>query len=78
MSHDENAFLTLGEAATTMRMTEDYARRQCHSGALVATKLGNRWRIRTTDLDAFMSGGSAPAARERDKNLTARQQKRAS
>lgn len=69
--------LTLDEVATEIRMSKDYVRKQCESGALVAKKLGNRWRIIRRDLDAFMVDG-IPSKRTRDTRLSARQQKAAS
>lgn len=56
-------FLTTDEVAGVIRRTPDYVRRQCESGSLRAKKLGNAWRIRPADLDAFMSGSPAPATR---------------
>lgn len=56
-------YLTTGEAAVKIRTSPDYVRRQCENGNLRAKKLGNTWRIKPADLDAFMSGSPAPATR---------------
>lgn len=71
-------FLTTEEAAALIKMQPDYVARQCKAGQIKAKKLGTTWRIRRADLDAFMAGGMAPATRDRSKDLTVRQQKRAS
>lgn len=69
----EPEFLTTAEVGAVIRMSADYVARQCNAGNLRAKRLGKDWRIRRSDLDAFMSGDPAPAARQR---LSARQMRR--
>lgn len=65
-------WLNTAEVGELLRKTPEWVARQCHSGALRATKLGNDWRIEESAVAEFMSG-PVPAARKR---LTARQLRR--
>lgn len=64
-------WLTTEDVAARIGMDPEYVRRQCAAGNLAAKKLGTVWRIHPEDLETFMRGSAAPAARE--KRLTARQ-----
>lgn len=69
-------YLTTRGAGDIIQMSEDYVARQCEQGNIVATKLGNTWRITREALDAFMAPStSVPPARV---GRTARQRRRSS
>gem|GEM_PF-7028000 len=47
--------MTVSEVATGLRMDEHYVYRCINSGKLPATKHGNRYRIRVSDYQAFIT-----------------------
>lgn len=49
-----SAYLTAEEAATQIRVSTDWIRRQCNAKVIPATKVGREWRITPDDLDSFM------------------------
>jgi excisionase family DNA binding protein len=57
-----STILTKQEAASYARCTPRYLERQVRAGRLKALKpTGKLWRIRRTDLDAFLESGASIA-----------------
>lgn len=54
--------LFIDEVAGELRLSTKTIRRHIQSGALRATKQGNRWFIRRSAVEAFKDGGRVPAA----------------
>jgi excisionase family DNA binding protein len=54
VSEDEE-LLTVSEVAQALRMDEHYVYRCINAGKLPATKHGNRYRIRRSDYQAFIT-----------------------
>lgn len=70
---------TVEEVAAELGVNPEYVRRQCKNGALVGTKLGNKWRIHDDAVKAFMAAGKKPASqpgRGKDTKKSARQLRR--
>ncbi|YCK81362.1 helix-turn-helix domain-containing protein [Arthrobacter sp. D3-18] len=61
----DDELMTVAEVATALRMDEHYVYRCINSGKLLATKHGNRYRIRASDYQAFIT--PAPKVVERPK-----------
>ena len=58
MADEVGRWLTVGEVAETLRVTEETVRRWVRAGALPVLDLGSRsggYRIRRDDLDAFIA-----------------------
>jgi excisionase family DNA binding protein len=56
MSTNDSEVLTLGEAATYLRVHRRTMNRLLRQGVVPGTKIGRQWRIRRTDLDqVFMA-----------------------
>jgi excisionase family DNA binding protein len=47
------SFLTIREAAEVLRLSERTVRKYVKSGEIRGKLIGNRWRFRRADLDAF-------------------------
>jgi excisionase family DNA binding protein len=50
--------LTVQQAAEYVQLTIETIRRACRTGDLRASKIGMAWRIRSTDLDAWLEANS--------------------
>jgi excisionase family DNA binding protein len=50
-----NGILTVPEVATTLNVTQEYVRRLLRNKRLTGFKLGDVWRVKSEDLDAFIS-----------------------
>jgi excisionase family DNA binding protein len=57
----ETPFLTPEEAAQYLRLHPDTMYRLLQRGDLPALKVGRQWRVRRSDLDAYLRG-EAPGA----------------
>jgi excisionase family DNA binding protein len=58
-----STILTKAEAATYLRCTNRYLERQVRAGRLKALRPSRKfWRVRRSDLDAFLETGSSIAA----------------
>lgn len=59
-------FLTLAEAAALLRIGERTAYNLARDHRIPAAKVGGQWRVRRTDLDAWLARGgeAAPPATE--------------
>lgn len=53
VAREDTEILTLAEAAKTVRLCEKTLVRAIKRGDLVASKLGGRWRIRRSELEAW-------------------------
>lgn len=59
-------YLTVPEVATVLKMSQEWVRRQCHAGAIPATKVGRAWRIEAGEVDIFVRkyrGSATPPSR---------------
>lgn len=65
--NDLPEYLDTAEAASVLRVDEDYVRRQCKNGAIKATNLRGSagYRIHRDALRAFLGDGNTPPARPR-------------
>jgi excisionase family DNA binding protein len=56
---DSAKYLSILEAALRAGVSPDTIRRRIKDGSLPATKFAEKWRIRTSDLDALVEGKAA-------------------
>lgn len=53
MTEENNGFLTPPEVAELLKLDVETVRRYLREGILVGAKIGDNWRIRRSDIDAF-------------------------
>ncbi|MGM7776098.1 helix-turn-helix domain-containing protein [Arthrobacter sp. KNU-44] len=63
--NEDDELLTVTEVAQALRMDEHYVYRCINSGKLLATKHGNRYRIRRSDYQTFITPATKPVERPR-------------
>jgi excisionase family DNA binding protein len=54
MTNESERFLTVAEVAARLRVTTFTVRRYLNQGELAAYKIGQEWRIKESDLRAFI------------------------
>lgn len=57
--HDYQQIFTPKQVAAIMQVSERTVEKACAAGKLKAARLGTRWRISRTALDAFLDGGQS-------------------
>jgi excisionase family DNA binding protein len=53
MTEENNGLLTTEEAAELLKLNVETVRRLLREGVLTGAKIGDNWRIRRSDIDAF-------------------------
>lgn len=48
-------FLTIGQVANIFQVKDYTVREWCKSGEIRATKIGGQWRIRQSDMEAYVN-----------------------
>lgn len=61
----EEQYYTLGEVTELLKVSERTVHRWIQSGALLAYKPGGEWRIRSSDLEAFLETRKGPTPKAR-------------
>lgn len=67
--------MTLEEVADYLRLSNDTIYRMANSGTIPASKVGNQWRFRKEDVDAWLEanknvGGRPAKSKQRRRNRT--------
>ncbi len=57
--HEQHEFMTTDEVLGYLRINARTVYRLIRQGELPAVRIGRQWRIRRTDLDAWLSGRKA-------------------
>jgi excisionase family DNA binding protein len=50
----DDELLTTGEMATRLKVTRQTVQRLISAGKLVASRVGREWRVKRSELDAFL------------------------
>ena len=50
----DDELLTTGEVATRLKVTRQTVQRLISAGKLVASRVGREWRVKRSELDAFL------------------------